>query len=238
MLTDIPSLEGCEAKFGRAKAHAKNLREEVARVLGDNAYRLRAEGNKDAREYVLYVQELPAVRDDWGLAFGDAIHNFRATLDHLVVQLAILGQGRALTEKEVQSTAFPVVSDPGWWDKVSGPGAVKLLRSGDRERIRELQPFNASDRSIWGRPATFTGGARIPRLIDALHHVDIVDKHRFVYPSWYAVRAIELPELPGITSGLSDGEPLKRDSEVGRWHFDGALPDLPADIDLNREVVP
>jgi hypothetical protein len=230
VLIDTPSLEGCEAKFGRAKAHAKKLREEITAVLDGDAYKLRVERDEDTLQYIFYVQELPSVGGNWGLAFGDAIHNFRATLDHLVVQLAILGQGRALSEKEVHDTAFPVISDPSRWDKVGGPNAVRLLRSGDRERIRDLQPFNASDRSIWGRAASFGGGARIPRLIEALHHADIADKHRFVHPSWYTVGKLDLPDLPGLSMGSADGERLKHDSEAGRWSFEGSLPDVPSDL--------
>jgi hypothetical protein len=143
VLTNSPSLEGREAKFWRGKSHAQRLRSEIPEVLREDAYTLRAERDEDAHQYVFYVQDPPAIRDDWGLVFGDAVHNFRATLDHLVVQLAIRGQGRALTEEEVRSTEFPVLYDPSRWEKVSGPAAVRLLRIGERERIYELQPFNA-----------------------------------------------------------------------------------------------
>jgi hypothetical protein len=143
LVDDTPSLKGCEAKFGRGQTHAQRLRVEIAEVLNGDTYTLRADRDDDARQYVFYVQDLPPVRGEWGLIFGDAIHNFRATLDHLVVQLAILGKGAALTEDEIQSTAFPVLYDPSRWEKVSGPSAVRLLRAGERERIRELQPFNA-----------------------------------------------------------------------------------------------
>jgi hypothetical protein len=234
MLSDTPSLEGCEAKFGRAKTHAEELRSEITTVLDKNMHTLRPERDEDARQYVFYVEEMPSSSEDWGLVFGDAVHNFRATLDHLVVQLAILSQGRVLTEEEIRSAEFPVLHEPGRWEKISGPSAVKLLRAGERERIRELQPFNASDRSIWGREAIFGGGARAPRLIEVLHRVDIEDKHRFVHPSWYAVRTIELPSLPGINRAMANGDRLERDAEVGRWGFEDALPDLPPDLDVNR----
>jgi hypothetical protein len=230
MLGDIPSLDGCEAKFGRGKTHAKKLRTEIASILNDDSYRLRPERDEQTAQYVFYAEELPTVREDWGLVFGDAIHNLRATLDHLVVQLAILGQGRALTEEEVRSSEFPVLHDPASWGQVAGPRGVKLLRSGERERIRELQPFNAQDRSIWGRAALFGAGARIPRMIQALHHIDIADKHRFVYPSWYAVGTVSLPPLEGVRSAMTDGNRLERGAEVGRWGFDRPPPDLPADL--------
>jgi hypothetical protein len=126
MLGNTPSLNGCEAKFGRGKAHAKKLRTEIASILNDDSYRLRPERDGQAAEYVFYAEKLPTVRDDWGLVFGDAVHNLRATLDHLVVQLAILGQARALTEEEVRSTEFPVLHDPASWSQVAGPRGVKL----------------------------------------------------------------------------------------------------------------
>jgi hypothetical protein len=235
VLTDKPSLASCEAKFGRAKAHTETLRAELAAALERNPHRLRFERDEEARQYVFYVEELPPVDETWSLTFGDAVHNFRATLDHLVVQLAILGKGSALNEAEVRSAEFPVFDDPGRWEKVSGPSAVKLLRAGERERIRELQPFNARDRSIWGVASQLGSGARPPRLIEALHRVDVEDKHRFVHPSLFAVKTVELPPVQGIISALAHGEALKTGDEIGRWGVGpNAIPDLPSDLDVKR----
>ena len=88
---DTPDLEGCEAKFGRGKAHANELRAKVAEALDDYSYLVSFERDKDASKYVFYIKDVPEAVPAWSLIFGDAIHNFRATLDHLVVQLAILG---------------------------------------------------------------------------------------------------------------------------------------------------
>jgi hypothetical protein len=236
MLKDYPDLEGCEAKFGRGKAHAQELRAKVGESLGDYAYPFRGERDEDARKYVFYIEELPTLDPEWSLIFGDAIHNFRATLDHLTVQLAILGQKRALTPDEVQAAGFPVLEKPDDWKLVAGPNKVKLLRSGERERIRELQPFNATDQSIWGRDATVYGGVRPPRLIYALHLADIFDKHRFVHPSWYAVKDVEMPDIAGIQSTAAHGQRLEAGSELGEWGFfpEGPFPELPADLDISR----
>ena len=235
MLNDTPSLEGCEAKFGRGKAHAKRLRKEVVAAMDGYTYPVRVERDEDARKYTFYVKDIPATSGDWGLTFGDAVHNLRATLDHLVIQLAILGQGRALTESEIRGSEFPVLYDPSRWEKVTGPNAVRLLRSGERERIRDLQPFNATERSIWGRQALVGRGARIPRLIEALHRADIADKHRFVHPSWYAVKSLDLPPF-GLTGmvAMTSGQRLEPDAELGRWSFPNGLPDLPPDLNISR----
>jgi hypothetical protein len=235
MLSDTPDLEGCKAKFGRGKAHAERLRSEVREALDRYTYQVRVERDEDAREYVFYIKDVPATDGSWSLTFGDAVHNFRATLDHLVVQLAILGKGSGLTEEEIRVTEFPVLYKAEQWERVSGPNAVKLLRTGERDRIRELQPFNATDRSIWGRPALISRGARIPRLIEALHRADIADKHRFVHPSWYAVGGVDLPPMHGIKSAMAHGQRLKPDAELGRWGIGlEALPDLPPDLDISR----
>ena len=232
MPMNTPSLEGCEAKFGRGKSHAKRLRREAFEALDDYTYSVRIERDDDARQYIFYIEDIPTTSHEWGLVFGDAVHNFRATLDHLVVQLAILGQGRALTEDELRATEFP---DPDRWEKVSGPRAVGLLRAGERERIRDLQPFNATDRSIWGTQALVSRGARIPRLIEALHRADIADKHRFVHPSWYAVKSLNAPDFgTGPMSAETSGQRLEPDAELGRWSFSNEMPDLPADLDVSR----
>jgi hypothetical protein len=237
MTADTPDLKGCEAKFRRGKAHAEELRAKIRQALDSYTYPVSVKRDEDARKYVFYVQEVPGTDAAWSLIFGDAIHNFRATLDHLAVQLAILGKGSALTEEEIGSTSFPVFDDPRRWEKVSGPSAVRLLRSGERERIRELQPFNALDRSIWGRAAIVYRGAAIPRLIEALHRADIADKHRFVHPSWYAVKGVDLPPVAGVSTVMAEGQRLEPDAELGAWSYTGeavTLPDLPSDLDISR----
>ena len=238
MHSDVPGIEGFLAKFKRGKTHARQLRDEITHALDGYSYPVRVETDEGARQYVLYIESVPDTSQEWSLLFGDAIHNFRSTLDHIAVQLAIHGNGSALTDDEVRTAAFPVLDDPNSWSTVAGPPSVRLMRPGERDRIRELQPFNATEQSIWGRDALLSGGARIPRVIRELHRADIADKHRYIHPSWHAVKGVDLPPVEGVTAALAHGQRLEPGAEVGRWMVPGdvptPLPALPSGLDVSR----
>jgi hypothetical protein len=229
----VPTLTGCEDKLRWGQKHLKLLRDEIASLAKSDLYKLRAERNDSASEYIFRIKAVPRPPDHWGLLFGDGVHNLRSALDHLIVQLAVLGQQRDLTDAEMQSCQFPVVSRPEDWNR--NERKIALLRSGEQTRIRELQPFTTSDLSIWGTGSGTTRGfpAPFPMLLRRLHDIDITDKHRFVHPTWEAItNPGPLPDLPGLKSGSTTADSLVLDAEVGRWFFDGPLPDLPDNMDV------
>jgi len=233
-----PSLESPEGKLRRAEEHLQDLRDEIAPLESPDAHAFVIRHDADARQYIFEVSGVAEAKPEWGYIVGDCIHNLRSSLDHLILQLAILGQGgRHLTDREIRSCEFPIYSDPDEFKK-RGEGRVRLLRPGERARIAELQPFHASDISIWGPEPGIAVPTRafpafIPTLLRSINDLDIADKHRRVNATWRSANWYAHPEPPepfresSIYAGV-----LKDNAEVGRWGYEGAKPELPPDMDV------
>ncbi len=60
------------------------------------------------------VLDVESVPDDFGLLFGDCVHNLRSSLDHLAMALAMANaarQGVAMTDREIAGSEFPIFFD-------------------------------------------------------------------------------------------------------------------------------
>jgi hypothetical protein len=236
----LPSAESFDGKLRWAKKHLEAFRKEATAIADQRSHRVEVKDNPSTEEYIFTVHGLPTVNPDWGYLVGDCIHNLRSALDHLVLQLAILGQGgRQLTDREAFSCSFPIHTKPESFPDPSKSGPIKLLRAGERTRITELQPFSAWDPSIWGSTPHIPFGrmqpARIPSALARLQTLDNTDKHRTVHPTWRFVSwfAAAPPPIPLIGSSTFAG-PLENETEVGRWHYHTPRPELPPDMDMNR----
>lgn len=103
----------------------------------------------------------------WALMFGDAIHNLRSALDHIVCQLAILnGNDISCCEK----TYFPIC--------ICKPDFVKFRKMAEHliapnafTCIEELQPYKS---------AYVTGTEPAKTSLWIIHQLDIIDKHRIL----------------------------------------------------------
>jgi hypothetical protein len=107
-----------------------------------------------------FLADVPAPSSDLLLKLDECLHHLRTSLDHAVWQLVIDG-GRLPT-----SQAFPVLRTP---DGKRMRGSTAGISSAARDFIRSVQPH------------THEGGYRTSTLW-ALHHLDIVAKHRSVVP--------------------------------------------------------
>src|SRR5579885_274563 len=87
-------LRGVRAKIERAKHHVGDLQVLEAAFRQSNSYRFVAE--KDAKSG--YTRFRVEIRDhlpyEFSCVIGDAIHNLRTALDHLVWQLVLANKGK------------------------------------------------------------------------------------------------------------------------------------------------
>jgi hypothetical protein len=116
----------------------------------------------------LTLREEPS--DEISLAAGDAIHNARSALDHIVYELA------SRREPTPRHTGFPIHSRPKDWNRrdkrgrlalSSGKYLVRLLPKEARTIVKDLQPWQGYDMRYWPR-----------ERLRALHALDIADKHK------------------------------------------------------------
>lgn len=184
-------------KWSRALEHFALL---DARVEQWNATRqfkagLRVTDDRACIELVQIVGQRPPVAE-WGLLFGDGVHNLRAALDCLVWELAHL-DGRG--PENPRQVSFPVVNDQRNW-----PNAARRLSSVPSQflrRIEEIQPYNAGED---------------PQLhpLTVLSRLDNDDKHRRVVSAIPGPGAVTMSDM-----NLHMGSPI----EGGQAFFETLL---------------
>jgi|GEM_PF-1937862 len=228
-------MDGCDGKLRRAKEHLGVLDKQITHFQGLHKHTIFVEDDPRTSEYVFKVRGLQPSDPDWTYIAGDCIHNLRSALDHLVYQLAIVNLGRDLTNEDARSCMFPIYSDPNTF-LTSGYRRIKLLRPSEQARITQLQPFNASDPSIWPTMPGYLPGTPhyIPTLLGQLESLEVIDKHRSTHATWRAAQWFDAkpPPIKLLGSTIFAGA-LENGAEVGRWHYSLPRPELSPDMDMD-----
>lgn len=233
-------------KLRRAQDHFESLRPQIEAVEREGAHTFSYELNDDSGEYVFYIHGLESPDPDWGLVLGDCIHNARAALDCLIVQLFALVTGQSA--RDIGGVEFPVASEADGLKRAVKQAAKERNFSGYLARIEELQPYNATNPSVWGDPnpaqADMPPLSTLPGVLKQLSDLDNIDKHRVVHTPWAGVDAVkglfpepkpwpsDFTQLPGIIVG----DALTNDAEIGRLCFLVPLPQRwePTQMDMRR----
>ncbi|MER0203622.1 MAG: hypothetical protein DU480_07130 [Nitrosomonas sp.] len=151
------TFDGAGAKLDRACVHMEQLREATREYMATEPFEL-VQRQQENGDFVVSVRVRNAVPRVWSLIIGDAVHNMRAALDHLVWRLVELGGGLP-----GRRTCFPV----GRRSKVEFerdlPQALAGANSTAIAFIRRLKPYEGGN-----------------RVLSRLHALDIADKHRLV----------------------------------------------------------
>jgi hypothetical protein len=131
-------LEGCRAKVEAMTHHMKRLQDsidgffeeefEVAPVIG--------EPNSQRTQYVFRVEEvIDYPRREWGVILGEAVHDIRSALDHLVWGFA---------KDRSTRTGFPIFDTRKDW-VVRGPGMYWSVSDGLAKILDAVQPYHRGD---------------------------------------------------------------------------------------------
>ncbi len=143
-------------KLNRAKEHINQLNAEFGKFLDEKPYKFSVQYDKDRTLGNLIVRvrkDAPILR--WSVLIGDAIHNLRSALDHMVCELVLTGKSQITRHNQfpIHKTAHDYKSNKSREIKGICPRAEHII---DR-----LQPYGDGNKSYW-----------------RLHQVDIYDKHR------------------------------------------------------------
>lgn len=164
------------AKLDGAKRHTDNLLGQIETWLaGDGdpvGPTFRDHFDTDESCWVFELEPFLTCPDCWSLLAGDAIHNFRATLDYLAWQIAAAGSDpKPLAKPEL--VQFPIFSTPS---KKGVPPAKRFSDAlprnlpGAQQRhidvVESFQPYTRADGAFWRDPLAL--------LADASN----TDKHR------------------------------------------------------------
>ncbi len=169
-------------KIERAKHHIDDLNRKTAAYLGQKPFQL-VFVRKESSDRVIPIlkSEIP-IPPELSLIIGDAVHNLRAALDHLVWQMA----GHLAVQPKNVQFPFPVkpVSEQGFRDAILGR---EIQRAG-KHVVEAIVTLNAQP-----------GG---DELIYGVHTLDITDKHKLVVTtaeSATLVRRLTYPSNPAFS---------------------------------------
>lgn len=133
-------LSGCWSKLHHANEHLNALRFDIAKACDSDFYTIPViRRYEPAEKAVIYrIGDIVQIPDDWPLMVGDAIHDMRSALDHLMYQLAIAFLGRKPKESECHNIQFPAIKRLKDFNKHR---FLKYVRPDDIAKLKPFQPY-------------------------------------------------------------------------------------------------
>jgi hypothetical protein len=197
-------------KLDRAQEHVNQLLGEVDAFADNNSYVFVPDHNADLTEHYLHLRlRDPFPGERWGAILGDAAHNLRSALDHLVYAVAIHESGRE-QPPEHSRLMFPVLDPP----KPLPIGKVRTLSGPVQAAIQTAQPdpTRLVDSPLW-----------------TLDQLDIADKHRVIHVALahgdYSSFSIK-PSIPCNFVPKWNARPLNGKAPLLTLTFDRPVPEV------------
>jgi hypothetical protein len=180
------TFESAQLKIKRARKHIADLDAERIAFLDTDPCKVRAQYDPKSDRTSYIVENIEEVPPCLSLIAGDAVHNLRSALDHLVVSLVHKG-------KVTSQTAFPV------FESFSKD---KIIASG------KIDGMSASDKKLLGNVQIYEGAYGV---LCGLHRLDIIDKHKLLIAYTQCVGGMdyrfsdaELEDALGVKGILGD----------------------------------
>ena len=175
-------LDGCRAKLDRASQHFDAIGADFEELTAANVSPVELvsghviDDQFGPMNVVRCGRILHELKMEWGIIVGDAMHNIRSALDHLVCRLIDLDGGQI-----TRYTAFPI------WDTDPRPDRRQIARFertiegiGDvhKTAIRRLQPYR-------------NPGSPESAMLIALAALNNLDKHQVILPRYVVFSSVE-----------------------------------------------
>jgi hypothetical protein len=195
-----PSLEGCREKWARGTTLLQHVVDEASDYSEAEPKPYEIAGSWDAnRKQYVFTGETTQPMDKavmWSVILGDAVHNLRSALDHLVWQLVLLDTGKDGTT----DNQFPIASHGDlYWGKAKN--------NGPSLRERRLKGVSKEHKRIIDRVQPYrTNAPGKLESLEALRDMSNHDKHRLLHTVMFAVDI-----QPGDSFGFSLNE------DAGDW---------------------
>jgi hypothetical protein len=166
---------GSLLKFRRAEKHLLDAKTATNEFLRRKPYEITRDEESEPGKLLYWMTLFEDPPSEISLAAGDALHNMRSALDHIVYELS------SKRETNPRDTSFPLHTKEGDWDKRNKDGTlqvgsglyrVRLLPEEAQTIIHDLQPCPHPQPFM---PDLF--GPNRKRLRE-LHALDIADKHK------------------------------------------------------------
>jgi hypothetical protein len=132
-------------KFHRAQEHLSVFDMAAQWWLQSQPHRVTEEVDAEAgvKQVVVIADEQPPMR--LSLILGDAIQNWRAVLDHMVVELATEEYGETLPNEIEKNLAFPITTSKENFRDARKRGRLYCVPAQAQAFIYRLQPYRRGD---------------------------------------------------------------------------------------------
>lgn len=221
--------KSADLKLGRAREHVKALEAAVETFLYEEVpYAAHREVQNEGTDHVLIWDRYTAPPDSIGLILGDAIHNLRSSLDHMVVALAEAGaqaQGITMTAEQIARLQFPVVRTKTDFTNQINRGRLLHVYPAAQAYIESRQVYKA-DQQLLQRD-----------LLTELTELDNTDKHRALTIAGLNTAVVQTNWPVGLRSTQLQLPPQhgtpEPGAEMGRFVF--LSPQSEADLPVSFE---
>jgi hypothetical protein len=215
------------AKLARADEHLNMLYRETDGWGDGDPFRIVRQSNADGsvHEFHLRFKVQPdTVR--WALLLGDALHNMRGALDHIVYALAVRQTGQD-PPPDASRLMFPIHSEAKFWNSRKTQRRITCLSEPTRAAIKKAQPYNRLKAGQWFMPLWW-----LALLNDA-------DKHRLLHITavGMAPDAIAIDAKPGTFRALWNEGPLVDGAPLLRLELAEPNPHVYVDLKATGAVV-
>jgi hypothetical protein len=209
-------LDGASSKINRAVHHFNTIDIAIGKMfLADNdAGAARHELKANSQELVISLAQEAPLDPTIPLVVGDAVHNARSAIDHLVFQLALLNKA---PKEAASKTSFPICLTPGEFKNATKGKLAPFITTTSLTEIEKLQPYKTGDKE--------------KDILWVLSQLDIIDKHRLLIiaetqarPTAFRISAPDGQELFTHDTPNSPWKPSKVGAEVIRFSFSGSVP--------------
>lgn len=190
-------LAGIEAKLQRGDHHLERIEMEVAAFLYSKPWKVAFERDRDRGLHwqvaSFVIERHPPT--GWSIRVGEAVHQYRASLDHLMTDLSRLRRPKLRVDK---SPNFPICPSPGqFWAKKADTGHIPATSI---KRAVRLEHFAELERLQPKKPEDLHGSGELsaPMALAVLRWIDDLDKHATVRPGFIAPKSIHYNSLWSI----------------------------------------
>jgi hypothetical protein len=149
-----------------AKEHMDSINRQIHTWADKRPYRIIRQQNAEGTRHAVIVRvSRPPRLEQWSLMAGDAFHNLRSALDHLIYAVGMYETDPA-DPPDPRHLAFPINNSAN--DFRSKYWRIERLSADVRTEIEALQPYNRPHR-------------KLPPLLAVLRDFDDLDKHRLLH---------------------------------------------------------
>jgi hypothetical protein len=205
-MSKIDLTASVKAKIGRSAEHVRDLNWEVEVFNRSNPYEVIPYEDLETgyRTLTVHVAKMPPPR--LLLILGDAIHNLRSALDHLMQQLVI-----ANARTPHQQTSFVIYKDIARFQNARSQ-RIHDIGTAANDLLEPLCPYYGGNKALW-----------------TLDQLDIIDKHRLLITTGMSNVALSIlggpiplecfyPDSRSAIRTLPAGGPVKDGTVLFRIH--------------------